>query len=316
MTDLVSVVIPTRNRADYLPGALASALAQTHPRMEVVVVDDASEDRTPEFLEREAARDTRIRVVRREEGGGAPRARNAGARAARGSILAFLDDDCVFHPEKTARQLPLLKEGRGVAYCRQMIRQLHGGWEVEGKSGGGEKPLEGLLSIGTNTLLVRREAFEAVGGFDEELTRLQDWELLLRLSRETAFAYLPEILVRGVMVRGGITLTPAPLREAARRIVSRHSSHLDQGQLSLLHHILGRFLLVDGLPREARAYMTTALRMDPRSLRNWLGFAASLVGSTPARIIRGWRRERVVDGSLETWPAKGVDLSGGGGDPD
>jgi glycosyltransferase involved in cell wall biosynthesis len=313
MTDLVSVVIPTRNRADYLPGAVASALAQTHPRLEVVVVDDGSEDLTPELLEREAARDSRIRVVRREEGGGAPRARNAGARAARGSILAFLDDDCVFHPDKTARQLPLLEEGRGVVYCRQMIQQLHGGWEVEGKPGGGLKPLEGLLSIGTNTLLVRREIFEAVGGFDEELTRLQDWELLLRLSRETTFGYLPEILVRGVMVRGGITLTPDPMREAAKRIVSRHFSHLGRGQLGLLYNILGRFLLVDGLTREAREYMTAAVRMDPRSLRNWLGLGISLLGSGPARVIRGWRRERVEEGSLEIWPAEGGDLSGGGG---
>jgi glycosyltransferase involved in cell wall biosynthesis len=301
LMELVSVIIPTHNRVQYLPAAIASVFGQTHPEVEVIVVDDASEDETPQILAQLAEEEPRLKLIRHEKSGGAPRARNAGAGAARGGIIAFLDDDCVFHPEKTERQLRLLAPDRGVVYCQQMIRQVGGGWEVEGAAGANEKPLEGLLSIGTNTLLLRRDLFEAAGGFDEDLPRLQDWELLLRLARRTSFAYAPEILVQGVMVSGGITLTPGPMARAAERIVERHSPHLDSQMRSLLHFILGKFLLVDGLTKEAQRFMASALRLKPWSLRNWAGLIVSFLGPKPARAIRGWRRQRPAEARVEPW---------------
>lgn len=300
--ELVSVVIPTRNRAEYLPGAVESALGQSHPRMEVVVVDDGSDDGTQGILEKMADHDSRLRVVRHEEGGGAPRARNAGAGLSSGSVLAFLDDDCVFHPRKIERQLQRLGAEGGAVYCQQMIQQVGGGWEVEGAPGANDRPLEGLLNIGTNALLLRKDLFQKAGGFDEEMPRLQDWEFLLRLSRVTSFEYVPEILVKGVMVSGGITLTPGPLAAAAERIVEKHAPNLDPDLRSLLFYTLGKFLLVDGLTKEARRYMASALRIQPWYPRNWAGMTASLLGPGPARMVRGWRRDRRIGETVETWP--------------
>jgi len=298
---LVSIVIPTRDRAHYLPMAVKSALGQSYPQVEVVVVDDGSTDETPMLLEEMAGREPRLRVVRHEEGCGAPRARNAGAEAARGEIIGFLDDDCVYHPEKVQRQLRELSPHRGLAYCQQMIQQAGGGWEVEGTEGAGEKPLEGLLSIGTNTLLLEKKLFHRVGGFDEELPRLQDWELLLRLSRETGIAFIPEILVQGVMVKGGITLTPGPLKKAADRIVEQHAPYLSRKEKSLLLFILGKFLLVDGLSGDARSYMASSLRADLTSPRAWAGLAASFLGPGPARMVRRFRRDKRPSDSVERW---------------
>lgn len=299
--ETVSVIIPTRNRASYLSGAVTSALAQSYANVEVVVVDDGSDDETPQILSEMSAKEPRLRVFRHDRSGGAPRARNAGVRHSRGSIIAFLDDDCLFAPDKIEKQLPLLSPERGVVYCQQVIQQVEGGWVVEGDEGANTLPLEGLLRIGTNTLLLRREHFEAVGGFDEELPRLQDWELLLRLARRTAFAYVPEILVKGVMVGGGITLTPGPLAKAAERIVAGHSPHLDARGQSHLHYILGKFLLVDGLTPEGKRFMATALRLNPLSLRNWAGLGVSLLGPSPARMVRGWRRKRRTVVAEDPW---------------
>jgi len=302
---LVSIVIPTRNRASLLREAVESALGQRHPKVEVVVVDDGSTDDTPRLLSSLARKEPRLRVLTHETGGGAPRARNAGARAARGSIITFLDDDCVFHEDKIRMQLDLLDSGHGVVYCRQIIRDLDGGWVVEGDPGAGSHSVEGLLRIGTNTILLRREDFRAVGGFDEELPRLQDFELLLRLSRRTAFAFVPEALVKGVMVGGGITLTPGPLAQAAARIMDRHEPHLTREQRSLLHYILGKFLLVDGLPGEARRYMRAALRLKPVSIRNWAGLLAAFLGPGPARWIRKLRRLRNTRFTEDPWRQTG-----------
>lgn len=298
---LVSVVIPTRNRAEYVRKAVASALDQSHPAVEVIVVDDGSTDETPALLSSLAEKGDRLRVIRHTEGGGAPRARNTGARAARGSVLAFLDDDCLFHPEKIRRQLRQLNGEHGLVYCQQIIRDLRGGWVVEGGTGARAKSLERILNVGTNTILVRRELFQEVGGFDEFLPRLQDFELLLRLSRKTSFAFIPEPLVRGVMVAGGITLTPGPLAQAAQHIVQEHQFHLVPRDRSLLYYILGKFLLVDGLTNLGRRYMIQALRLGPMSPRNWAGVLAGLMGPAPARLIREWRRRRRSHFGEDPW---------------
>lgn len=299
---MVSVVIPTRNRARYVPGAVASVLAQTHRDLELIVVDDASDDDTPLVLAALSSRDRRVRVVRQERRGGAPRARNTGVHHARGAAIAFLDDDCVWAPSKLERQIPLLDDGHGVVYTRQAIRDGDH-WIVEGRPSAAA-PLGSLLRtnyIGTPALLVRRALFNAVGGFDEALPRLQDWDLVLRLARHTRFAYVPDVLVRGVMVAGGISMTPGPLREAAERMIEHHARHLNLRQLAALHYGLGKFLLADGHTSVARSYFRRAVRLDPRSALNWAGVAASLLGPIPARLVRGWRRRRAAR-SLGTAP--------------
>jgi glycosyltransferase involved in cell wall biosynthesis len=104
----VTVVIPVYNGECFIDRTLASALAQTYDPLEVVVVDDGSTDRTPIIVEAAAARDNRIRLLRAQKSGVAA-ARNLGITEARGKLIAPLDADDLWHPEKIARQVRFSK---------------------------------------------------------------------------------------------------------------------------------------------------------------------------------------------------------------
>ena len=114
----VSVVIPTHNRAEWLPRAVGSVLAQTWTDFELLIVDDHSTDETPAAIARFA--DARIRSFRHERNFGQSKALNTGIEHARGEYVAFLDDDDAWLPAKLAAQVALLDAappGVGLVYC-------------------------------------------------------------------------------------------------------------------------------------------------------------------------------------------------------
>ena len=113
--ELVSVVIPTRNRRDRLERAIKSAKVQTWPTIEIIVVDDASSDGTQLFLQKRVSEDARVQVVRNEVPRGGGGARNQGVAVARGQYIAFLDDDDTWLPEKLAEQVALMKANPGAS---------------------------------------------------------------------------------------------------------------------------------------------------------------------------------------------------------
>jgi glycosyltransferase involved in cell wall biosynthesis len=123
MSDLVSVIVPAHNAAPFLEETVRSALAQTYPQLEILVVDDASRDETAAIAARIEASDPRVRVLRFLKNVGAARARNVGIEAATGRYIAFLDADDVWLPEKTERQVALL-EASGAALCYTGYRTM------------------------------------------------------------------------------------------------------------------------------------------------------------------------------------------------
>jgi glycosyltransferase involved in cell wall biosynthesis len=195
---LVSAVIAVHDGERFLGEAIASVLAQTYEPLECVVVDDGSSDRSPEIA---VAAGERVRLVRQPRRGAAA-ARNAGARAARGELLAFLDADDVWEPEKIERQVALFRERPelGFVYCG--LRQIDAdGHELERSAP--PEPAQALRSILLNvppfiglaqTGVVRREAFWAAGGFDESMTNAEDSDLAWRLVSQVPVAAVAEPL--------------------------------------------------------------------------------------------------------------------------
>lgn len=199
---LVSVVIPTHNRRDLVCEAIDSALSQTYPAVEVIVVDDASTDDTVAHLRERYA--DRIQVVELDELSGAAAARNAGVAVSSGAFLSFLDSDDVWLPEKLDAQMEVMLEGgESVALVGGACEyfDLQGNARLKPSMTPDSATYEDFcISIklpgsGSNNL-VRREAFEAVGGFDERLIRAQDKDLWIRLLEDHEVRYTREVTAR------------------------------------------------------------------------------------------------------------------------
>ncbi|GGK38275.1 glycosyltransferase family 2 protein [Salinarimonas ramus] len=200
---LVSVVIPAFRRVDTLPRAVESVLAQTRCRLEILVVDDASPDDTAEVARRLAARDPRVRLLRQETNGGVAAARNRGIAEARGDLIAFLDADDEWLPEKLARQIAALKQGGprvGLVYTGVETLGAGGDRIVEPATRSGflfaDMLARNVLHGGGSNTLVPRFVFDVVGTFDETLPAAEDWEMWLRITRFFAVAAVEEPLIR------------------------------------------------------------------------------------------------------------------------
>ena len=189
-TPLVSVVVPTRDRPEATVRAARGVLCQTYRTLELIVVDDGSTDDTADRVE--ALGDPRLRVIRQANGGVA-RARNRGAAEARGDLLAFLDSDDGWAPDKLARQVAALAEAPprvGLCVTGAEIRGA-GGIERRAPEIAGVPPeaafeallLTNLVHAPTSCVLLRRAVWEAVGGFDPALPAIEDWDWLQRAAR-------------------------------------------------------------------------------------------------------------------------------------
>jgi len=216
---LVSVIIPTYNRREPLTEAVASVLAQSHAALELIVVDDGSDDGTAAFLA-ERFNDARLRLIS-QENLGVSAARNRGAREASGDWLAFLDSDDSWLPEKLERQLAvtLARPDCPVSYTEE-IWYRHGRWanprNVHAKQDGWifEQCLA-LCIISPSSVMMRRDVWDELGGFDESLVACEDYDLWLRLS-----------------VRYPVCLVD-------EKLIIKRNGH--EGQLSQLHFALDRF---------------------------------------------------------------------------
>jgi len=210
-TPLLSVVIPTWNRAQLVCDAVNSALVQRNGEVEVIVVDDASTDATAELLEREFG--PRIRCIRLEHRRGPGGARNAGARLATGEFVGFLDSDDVWLPGKLDAELEVFARFPDAAVvisdsqnffegkCDGTSRFEQNGL-LEGTGGSVRVASEcqwlwtnSMNTVHTCSIVVRREALLKLGEklFAEDLVCCEDWEFQMRLYHSCRVVVLPEV---------------------------------------------------------------------------------------------------------------------------
>lgn len=258
---LVSVIIPTHNRANLIPRAIRSVLSQTFGDLECIVVDDCSEDDTLGEIAR--FKDTRIRVVKRTESGGASAARNAGILGAKGNLIAFLDDDDEWMPEKLNRQVGLIQSlprTFGMVYCWMDYVAPDG--RVVGErhpSLRGEIFAEVLPSqpIGNcSSLLARREVIDKIGTFDETLVRGNDGDFIRRVCKHYLVDYVPEPLV--AVHIGHVYARLSALDEAGRK----NAIHGEMAKLEKFADILPQY------PRET-SIILAKIGSHYAALGNW-----------------------------------------------
>jgi GT2 family glycosyltransferase len=222
----VSVVIPTRDRWSRLAVTLGAALAQEDVDLEVVVVDDGSRDGTSAFLAR--IDDPRLVVVRNADPRGVAAARNRAIAEARAPWIAFLDDDDLWAPRTVRSQLDAARsQGAVMSYCDTVVLDGHlevvstivppepaelpamlAGWNVIG----------GPSGVMADTATVRR-----LGGFDERLSVLADWDLWIRLAAAGRAVHCAASLVGYVVHEGGMfTRHPEAVAADFRYLTAKH----------------------------------------------------------------------------------------------
>ncbi len=214
-TPLVSVVIATYNRADLLSESVRSVLSQDYPSVELIIVDDCSTDRTPELIAELEARDEQVRGIRLPDNSGPSAARNMGIASARGSLVAFLDDDDIWLPGKLTAQVRTLQDNPEAALCyaKALVGTADGVATVQPYSGShlgrnGDN-FENQLrhhAIKTPTVVVRKSVLEEVGVFDETLATGEDTDLFLRITLQHPATYVPEPVTVVREHRGRMTL--------------------------------------------------------------------------------------------------------------
>jgi glycosyltransferase involved in cell wall biosynthesis len=290
---LVSVIMPTRNRADLLVRSIDSVLAQTCRDFELIVVDDASTDHTPARLA--AIDDPRLRVLRRERNQGAAAARNAAIAVARGEFLAFQDDDDYWLAQKLERQLQALQAAPPeVGWC------LGGYIVLDGPKCfyvGGERYFQAMQYrrglgptgpdwslVATPNWLLRRSALERAGLFDERLRSWDDWELGLRLDRATRRIHVDQPLF--VQHRGGGMMRAELARASDMRIImDKHgATWARERKVRAAHwYLVGRAESLYQPAPAGRAELRRALRIDPLRPIAWAGLAMSYLDPETTR---------------------------------
>jgi glycosyltransferase involved in cell wall biosynthesis len=195
----VTAVIPTRDRWRRLSLALKGALCQEDVDVEVVVVDEASSDETPARLA--DLDDPRVRVFRHERPLGVAQARNRGIGEARGEWVAFLDDDDVWSPRKLRAVLDAASSRRarfaysGAVHLDERMRTVRFEYAPD-PDRLPDRILEScVVPAGSSNMVSRIELLRRLGGFDERLFHLADWDLWIRLADAAPAAAAPELLV-------------------------------------------------------------------------------------------------------------------------
>jgi glycosyltransferase involved in cell wall biosynthesis len=286
----VSVVIPTYNHARFLRQAIDSALGQTLPPREVIVIDDGSSDGTPDIV---AEYGHRIRAVRHTNRGVAA-TRNAGAALATGELLAFLDADDVWRPRKLELQAERFRRepSLGLVHCGVEEIDAHGKVLRRQPDGleGSKVAAEMLLFRGPTILgggsgvMISRAAFAAVDGFDARLSTSADWDLYYRLTTRFPVGFVAEPLLQyrlhGSNMHGNIRVMERDMLLAYSKAFSNASDPvqgLRRQAYGSLHSVLAGCFFTSGDRARFAQHALKSIWLNPRSLGRFAGYPLRLL---------------------------------------
>lgn len=199
----VDIIIPCYNAGPFIIRTLESALNQTYEKVNIVVVDDGSTDGTLDIL---LSYGPKIKVLRHPDNGnhGAPASLNLGISASTADYVAFLDADDIFYPDKIEKQVRILSEksniglvytnGHAIDENDTRLYRLFSEDHVECNNCG-DILVNCYISAGSSTVMVRRNLFERVGLFSENVKCTYDHDMWIRLKEVSEYAYIPELLM-------------------------------------------------------------------------------------------------------------------------
>jgi glycosyltransferase involved in cell wall biosynthesis len=294
----VSVVIPTRNRWQLLSRTLESALSQEVVAMEVVVVDDGSDDRDTLVP---GMQDARVRLVRHRHRRGPSAARNTGIQEARGAWVAFLDDDDLWAPHRLRVILDALGRADGsFAYCAALVVDDCLRPRILQPAPRGNQLMQTLLRYnaipgGASNVVASTSLLQEVRGFDESLSFVADWDMWIRLAEIGRPVAVPDALIGYLHHADSWVLREDPaITDELQRLIEKHAALSQRHGVAI--DVLGydrfvahRFWLAGWRGAGARRYLAAAWNhRDPGSFLR--AVRALMTHDLAARL--GFARER------------------------
>ncbi len=284
-TPKISIILPTYNRANTIHESILSVLNQTYEDFELIIVDDGSTDNTKEVIE--IFEDSRIQYIKHEENKGAASAMNTGIKKSKGSFISIQNSDDKWLPEKLENEINGFNSPNpklGVVYsglCRIIgNRKIY----IPSKS---VKKKEGYLSddlLNINFVnglsLIRKDCFEKVGYYDEELVGLEDWEIYLRISKYYDFKFIDKPLIIASLSQDSLSIKPSVMISATQMILNKHFNKFlnNKKALALNYGFIGSWSCLDGKLKEGRTFFRYAVKINPYFFSIYLAFFASLFG--------------------------------------
>lgn len=289
MNQLVSVIMPVYNSAAYLHEAVNSVLSQSYDFIEVIVVNDASTDKSGQILAEISLRAPELRVVSLKDNIGAAGARNAGLSIARGDCIAFLDADDIWLPEKVSRQVEALREDSeaGWAYCNgfvtdQALSEMYLFSDC-GRCPAGmvyNEILRGRLWIIPSCLIVRRRVIDDCGSFDPEIRGVEDWDFIIRIARKYKCAYVAEPLFKYRRHTDNISRREERMLPGRQKVLKKLLPLHPELEAMLRHNYhrsIGIGMLGMGETKAARVNFLKSIRYGPFDYRVWAGLVLALL---------------------------------------
>ncbi len=230
----ISVIIPTYNRENTLRRSIDSVLNQTYKNIEIIIIDDCSTDNTKKLIEEYK---DKVIYYKLDKNSGACFARNKGVEIATGEYIAFQDSDDEWDKEKLEKQMKVLKEtNTEITFCTFNFVNLKGSKKVTKPSRDVNDDSFSLTKelliknfISTQTILGKKHIFQEIP-FDPELPRLQDWDLVIRISRLCKISYLDEPLVNLYVQKDSITMNNQKLYIAYNIIYKKNKKDIENDE--------------------------------------------------------------------------------------
>ncbi len=281
---MVSVVIPVLNRKTMVLEAIESVLSQDLSDLECIVVDDGSDDGTPDAVT--SVPDPRVRCVRKARSGAAA-SRNAGMREARGRFLAFLDSDDIWLPGKLSRQVRDLEKDPGLSFSYGRYRPERAGTPLRSRPAAGPsgmifRSLVRRIFVQTSTVVMPASAAGKTGFYDETLEYSDEYDYFLRAARLGPASFVPEDLVRYRIHDGNLSLDherrvrenlKVYTRLAEDPSLGRADSRAASARAARYEFLMGALLRGRGDEQAAKSHFRKALGWRPVYPRAWAAMA-------------------------------------------
>ena len=236
----VDILMPAYNAARFLPASIESILAQTETDWHLVVVDDGSSDDTEAVARAYQQRLGDRMTYLRQQNSGPSAARNTAIRASSSPLLAMLDADDLWLPDRLARALPVFEADPNVGLTYGGMTRFRGADvtvdTISGSREADDRVAEAIytrrLDLPCSTVTIRRACLGVAGMFDEAMHATEDRDLWLRIAQRFRVAFIPEVLVRYRMSESSQSADPSRMLRFQKHFIDKHYGEPGCGWLS------------------------------------------------------------------------------------